>query len=183
MSTIKLNQNKLPNQKRRNCLCWSTSNKGQSDPEKVRAVQAMTKPSNMKELFKDVFSIWQKFYLTWLTSMHYYKSCWKRIQHGIRKNKKIVFKNSRNWRQLPRCSSIMTISRRTTRRICFSGFNANTTEICTNRKRDFGHYLWYNKVSPVPVRKRSGCHIRSQYTGIYIQQAFAKPLFIYKRCC
>ena len=47
---LRLNQNKLPNQKRRNCLCWSISNKGWSDPEKVRAVQAMTKPSNMKEL-------------------------------------------------------------------------------------------------------------------------------------
>jgi hypothetical protein len=32
-----------------------------------------------------------------------------------------------------------------------------------------GHCIWYNQVSPVPVWKRSTCHIRPQTTGIYIQ--------------
>ena len=62
-----------------------------------------------------------------------------------------------------------TLSRRKTSCICLQSVNPNTAKISTNRERDFGYCIWYNQVSPVPVWKRSTCHIRPQTTGIYIQ--------------
>ena len=62
------------------------------------------------------------------------------------------------------------VPRRKTSCICFQSININTAEICLNREGNFGHCIWHNQVSQVPVRKTSSCHNRPQATGVHIQQ-------------
>jgi hypothetical protein len=76
------------------------------DPEKIRAVQAMTKPSNTKELktFLGFIQYLAKFLPNMAeVSAPLRKLVEKNTAWHWKSNKKIAFNNSREWQPVPRC--------------------------------------------------------------------------------